>query len=53
MAAAWILRHPANTQVIIGTMTPAHIIDSAKGADISLTAQEWYDIYLAAGNDLP
>ena len=53
VAAAWILRHPANTQVIIGTMTPAHIIDSAKGADISLTAQEWYDIYLAAGNDLP
>ncbi|WP_294759496.1 aldo/keto reductase family oxidoreductase [uncultured Lactobacillus sp.] len=53
IAAAWILRHPANTQVIIGTMTPAHIIDSAKGADISLTAQEWYDIYLAAGNDLP
>ena len=53
VAAAWILRHPANAQVIIGTMTPAHIIDSAKGADISLTAQEWYDIYLAAGNDLP
>ena len=53
IAAAWILRHPANTQVIIGTMTPAHIIDSAKGANISLTAQEWYDIYLAAGNDLP
>ena len=53
VAAAWILRHPANTQVIIGTITPAHIIDSAKGADISLTAQEWYDIYLAAGNDLP
>lgn len=53
IAAAWILGHPAKIQVIIGTMTPAHIIDSAKGADISLTAQEWYDIYLAAGNDLP
>ena len=53
IAAAWILRHPAISQVIIGTMTPEHIVDSAKGADISLTAQEWYDIYLAAGNDLP
>lgn len=53
IAAAWILRHPAIGQVIIGTMTPEHIVDSAKGADISLTAQEWYDIYLAAGNDLP
>ena len=53
IAAAWILRHPAIGQVIIGTMTPEHIVDSAKGADISLTAQEWYDIYLVAGNDLP
>lgn len=53
IAAAWILRHPAVDQVIIGTMTPAHLIDSAKGADISLSAQEWYDIYLAGGNDLP
>ena len=53
IAAAWILRHPAIGQVIIGTMTPEHIVDSAKGADISLTAQEWYDIYLAAGNELP
>lgn len=53
IAAAWILRHPAIGQVIIGTMTSEHIVDSAKGADISLTAQEWYDIYLAAGNDLP
>ena len=53
IAAAWILRHPAIGQVIIGTMTPEHIVDSAKGAGVSLTAQEWYDIYLAAGNDLP
>ena len=53
IAAAWILRHPAISQVIIGTMTPEHIVDSAKGAGVSLTAQEWYDIYLAAGNDLP
>ncbi len=53
IAAAWILRHPAIGQVIIGTMTPEHIVDSAKGAGVSLTTQEWYDIYLAAGNDLP
>ncbi|BDR59984.1 aldo/keto reductase [Lactobacillus xylocopicola] len=53
IAAAWILRHPAKIQVIIGTMTPDHIFDSARGADINLTAQEWYDLYLAAGNDLP
>ena len=53
IAVAWILRHPAHMQVLLGTMTPAHIIDSAKGSDITLTSQEWYDLYLAAGNDLP
>lgn len=53
VAAAWILRHPAVEQVIIGTMTPAHLIDSAQAGDLTLSAQEWYDIYLAAGNDLP
>lgn len=53
IAAAWILRHPALMQVIIGTMNPDHIRDSAAGADVSLTRQEWYDIYFAAGHDLP
>ncbi len=53
IAAAWILRHPADIQVIIGTMNPEHIADSAKGGDVDLTKQEWYDIYFAAGNDLP
>lgn len=53
IASAWILRHPADIQVIIGTMNPDHIADSAKGGDVDLTKQEWYDIYFAAGNDLP
>ncbi|MFT8478007.1 MAG: aldo/keto reductase [Liquorilactobacillus sp.] len=53
IATAWILRHPAKLQVIAGTMNPMHLRDSAKGADVELTAQEWYDIYMAAGNDLP
>lgn len=52
IAVAWILRLPANMQVILGTMTPQHIIDSANGADIKLTKQEWYDVYFAASNDL-
>lgn len=53
IALAWILRHPASFQVLIGSMNPEHIKDSAKGADITLTRQEWYDLYLAAGNTLP
>ncbi len=53
IATAWNLRLPASVQVIIGTMNPEHIVDSAKGADVELTKQEWYDVYFAAGNDLP
>ena len=53
IAVAWILRHPAHMQVLLGTMNPEHIKDSAAGSDITLTRQEWYDLYLAAGNDLP
>ena len=53
IVVAWILRHPANIQVILGAMNPEHIIDNVAGSDIKLTRQEWYDIYFAAGNDLP
>ncbi|CAM3046956.1 aldo/keto reductase [Lactiplantibacillus plajomi] len=53
IATAWILRHPAKIQVILGTMNPTHLAENAAGADVALTRQEWYDIYFAAGNDLP
>lgn len=53
IAVAWILRHPAGIQVLLGSMTPSRISEMAAGADIQLTSQEWYDLYLAAGNDLP
>ncbi|OJG45622.1 hypothetical protein RV04_GL001911 [Enterococcus hermanniensis] len=53
IATAWILRHPANMQVILGTMNPTRIKESAASSDVVLTKQEWYDVYFAAGNDLP
>lgn len=53
IAVAWILKHPAHMQVLLGTMNPQHIVDSAAGSEIELTNQEWYDLYLAAGNTLP
>lgn len=53
IAVAWILRHPAGIQVLLGSMRPSRITEMAAGADIDLTSQEWYDLYLAAGNDLP
>ena len=53
IAIAWILRHPARMQPIIGTTKPGRVKDSCQASDISLTRQEWYEIYLAAGNKLP
>lgn len=53
IAAAWILRHPANIQVIVGTCNPDHLIEAAKADEITLSRAEWYDIYLSAGHSLP
>ena len=53
IAIAWLLRHPAHMQPIIGTTNPQRVKDSCKASDITLSRQEWYDIYLAAGNKLP
>ncbi len=53
IAAAWILRHPANMQVLSGTMTLSRLDEICQAADIQLTRKEWYEIYLAAGNILP
>ena len=53
VATAWILRHPANMQVIAGTMTPDRIAQICKAADVTLTRSEWYEIYRAAGHRLP
>ena len=53
IAIAWLLRHPARMQPVTGTMNIQRLIDCTKAADITLTRQEWYDIYRAAGNILP
>ncbi len=53
IASAWILRHPANIQLISGSMNPDRIKAICKGADITLTREEWYSVYLSAGFRLP
>ncbi len=53
VAAAWILRHPANIQLIAGTMNPKHLEEICKAADVTLTRAEWYEIYRAQGHCLP
>lgn len=53
IAIAWILRHPSKMQAIIGSMSASRIEGIAKAADITLTRDEWYELYLAAGKILP
>ena len=53
IAIAWLLRHPARMQPIVGTTNAARLKDIAKASGISLTRPEWYEIYRAAGNKLP
>ena len=53
IASAWILRHPAGIQLISGSMNPDRIVEVCKGAEVSLTRKEWYEIYLSAGYNLP
>ena len=50
---AWILRHPAKMQPITGTMNINRLHDCIKATEINLSREEWYEIYLAAGNILP
>lgn len=50
---AWLLRHPAHLQPISGTMNPERLRQIAGGAELTLSREEWYQIYLAAGNQLP
>ncbi len=50
---AWLLRHPARMQPVVGTMNEGRLLECAKAAEIRLTRAEWYEIYCAAGNRLP
>lgn len=53
IAIAWILRHPAKIQPIVGTTNINRLKDICKASDVILTREEWYEIYRAAGNKLP
>lgn len=53
IATAWITRHPANIQVVLGTTKPERVVEAAAGSDVTLTREEWYRLYRAAGHLLP
>jgi predicted oxidoreductase len=53
ISVAWITRHPANIQVVLGTTKPERVQESAAGSDIPLTREEWYGLFKAAGHVVP
>ncbi|PZU46634.1 MAG: aldo/keto reductase [Microbacterium sp.] len=53
IATAWITRHPAGIQVVLGTTTPARVTEAALGSDLPLTRAEWYELFRAAGHRVP
>lgn len=53
IAISWILRYPAKMQAVVGITNPKHLREVSQAANFSLTRKEWYEIYLAAGNNLP
>ena len=53
IATAWITRHPAKWQVVIGTTTPERVAAAALGSEIPLTRSEWYEMFRAAGHAVP
>ncbi|MCH7232724.1 aldo/keto reductase [Glycomyces sp. L485] len=53
IAVAWITRHPAQMQVVIGTTSPERVAGSAQGSEVPLTRPEWYELLRAAGYTVP
>jgi len=53
VAIAWILRHPARMQVVLGTTKPSRVREAAAGSDVVLSRPEWYRLARAAGHILP
>ncbi len=50
---AWLLRHPAHMQPVIGTMNLGRLRECRQAGDVHLTREEWYKVYRSAGNKLP
>ena len=53
IAVAWILRHPARIQTIVGTTNRLRLADICNASEVKLSREEWYALYMAAGKVLP
>lgn len=51
---AWLMRHPAAIQPVIGTIQPARIAACTQANDIRLSREHWYQLYVSSrGAALP
>ena len=53
IVVAWILRHPAKIQAIPGTTNADRLKGICEACSFEMSREEWYKIYLSAGNVLP
>ena len=53
VAIYWLLRHPAKIQPVTGTTNPQRLTECCRATEFTMTREEWYAIYQAAGNVLP
>ncbi len=53
LAIAWIQRHPARIQSVLGTAKPERVREIAQACQIELSRPDWSALYRAAGNILP
>lgn len=53
VAAAWLLKHPADFTVINGTTKPERVKEILKAKEFTLTRSEWYELYKSVGRILP
>jgi predicted oxidoreductase len=50
VALAWLLRHPAGIIPILGSTNPLHLAEDCTADTMSLSREEWYALFAAAGS---
>lgn len=53
VSVAWLLRHPANIQVVLGTTNKERLKSYCKASDMILSREEWYSLYESTGYQIP
>jgi predicted oxidoreductase len=50
IALAWLLRHPAGIVPILGASNPEHIVENCTALNVTLSREEWYDLFATAAD---